>query len=211
MSEQEEVISLDDPSLMEAQVYDPEADRDAYIPAPELDPQGNAIDYMLKLSLGENKFKKKEAYFKNDKNGQPMGILMVDARIVQPGGDFDNSKLRAYYLNTYIDKKTKASGFTNTARLLFESGQAPSLMPKGLGVKAQADFLVPLIAAEPILGGRVQWNAYCGNCEEEKKQLIGERNWPEKDGGGHKSLVECPDCGTELVPGVGVKRFMEKK
>lgn len=205
MSQDEEVISLDDPSLMEAQQYDPEADRDAYIPAPELDPQGNAIDYMLKLSLGENKFKKREAYFKKDKSGNPMGILMIDVRIVQPGGAFDNFKLKSDYLNTYIDKRSNASGFTNMARLL------GSPMAKGLSVKGQADFLVPLIAAEPILGGKVQWNAYCGNCGEEKKQLFGERNWPEKEGGGHKSLVECPDCGTELVPGVGVKRFLEKK
>ena len=89
----EEIISLDDASLQEAQQYDPEADRDAFVPPPELDEQGNAIDYLLKLSLGENKFGKHAAYFKRDKNGNPMGILMVDIRVVQPNARLTSSNL----------------------------------------------------------------------------------------------------------------------
>ena len=206
----EEIISLDDPSLAEAQQYDPEADRDAFVPPPELDAQGNAIDYLLKLSLGENKFGKHAAYFKRDKNGNPMGILMVDIRVVQPNGPFDKFKLNSDYLNTYIDKRTNASGFTNMARLL------GSPMPKGLGVQQQAEHLEPLIAAEPILPGRLLWDApWCGNCEEEQASLKGERNYPEKkdDSGsviGHLAKAECPSCGQDLIPKIVVKKWLEK-
>lgn len=204
MNNDDDIIQLDDPSLQEAQQYDPEADRDAFIPPPELDPQGNVIDYLFKLSLGENKFGKREAYFKKAADGKPMGILMVDVRIVQPGGLFDNFKLNPEYLNTYLIKGT--NGFVNMARLL------GSPMSKGLGVQQQAQHLEPLIAAEPILGGRLQWSAYCGNCEVEPKNLKGERGWPEKsDGIGHKPLAECGECGQELTPKVSVRRFSESK
>lgn len=197
----EEIISLDDPRLQETQQYDPTADANQFIPPPELDENGNIIDYLLKLSLGENKFKKKETYFKKDKQDRAMGILMIDISIIDPGGKFDKARLAPEYLNTYVNLRTNASSFTDMARLL------GSPMPKGLTLPEQAQHLESLIASEPIIGGRVQWTAYCGGCEEDKKSLVGEKKWPEKEGG-HVPLIECPDCGTELTPKVGVKRFI---
>lgn len=205
--EKEKIIDLDDPSLQEAQQYDPEADRDLFIPPPEMDSDGNVIDYVLKLSLGENKFKTHRTYFKEGKQG-PMGVLMVDLTIADPGSPFEGFKLSPKYLNTYIDRRSNASDFTNIARLLGNP------MPKGLGVKAQAEHVEPLIGAEPLLGGRIEWAApFCRNCEEEKPVLRGERKWPEKkdDEGrviGHIPLEQCPDCGGDLVPKIELKRFI---
>ena len=207
--EKDEILDLDDPRLQESQTYDPEADANQFIPPPELDESGNAIDYLLKLSLGENKFKKKSAYFKNDKNGDVMGILMVDISIVAPGSPFDKAKVNSEYFNTYVNKRTKASSVTDIIRLLSEYGHCEKL-PLGLGVKAQMEFLEPIIASEPTLPGRLQWGAYCQNCEEEKTSLQGERKWPEKEGGGHKPEKDCDDCGTTLTPKVSVKRFISK-
>lgn len=218
-NEKEKIIDLDDPSLQEAQQYDPEADRDLYVPPPELDQDGNAIDYLLKLSLGENKFKTHKTYFKKDKQDRPMGILMIDLTIQDPGQPFDGFKLSPKYLNTYVDRRSGASDFTNIARLLGNP------MPKGLGVKAQAEHVEPLIGSEPLIGGRIEWGSpFCRNCEEEKDSLRGERKWPEKyatdDNGevlepkvviGHIPLKPCPDCGSDLVPKVELKRFIATK
>lgn len=205
-SKKEEIIELDDPRLQENQHYDPEADANQFIPPPELDENGNVIDYLLKLSLGENKFKKREAYFKLDKNEKPMGILMVDISIVAPGSPFDKARLKPEYFNTYVNPRTNASSFTDLARILAAAGHSEK-MPSNLSVKDQASFLEPIIASEPTLTGRIQWGAYCPNCEEDKKKLLGERSWPEKEGG-HIPQAECPDCGTDLTPNVNLKRFI---
>src|SRR3977135_1184158 len=206
-NKKEEIIDLDDPRLQESQHYDPEADANQFIPPPELDEQGNVIDYLLKLSLGENKFKKREAYFKLDKNEKPMGILMVDISTVSPGSPFDKAKLNPEYFNTFVNPRTNASSFTDLARLLYKGGFCEKI-PSNLSVKDQASFIEPVVASEPTLTGRVQWTAYCPNCEEDKKSLQGERKWPEKEGGGHLPMVECPDCGTDLTPKVSLKRFI---
>jgi len=205
MSDEDGILDLDDPSLSEPQTYDPEADTDAYIPPPELDPEGNAIDYMLKLSLGENKHGTRQTYFKKDKNGKPFGILMIDLTIVQPGGLFDNMKLRAIYPMTMIDR-SGGSRLGNICRLL------GSPMPPGLNPKEMGGFAEGLIAAEPILPARLQWKCYCGNCEKEIGKLLGESKWPEKvnsDGEkvGHLGEARCPDCQGEVRAGVEVKRF----
>ncbi len=201
--EKDKILDLDDPSLKEAQQYDPEADYNAYVVVPELDDAGNVIEYQLRLELGENRFKEKRMYFKRDKNGDPFGILRVDMSIVQPGGQFDKSRLKAEYMNTIMRQrgKEKTSAIINLCRLL------KSPMPKGLSLAEQGTYTEKLLAGAPILSGTVQWTAYCGNCEEDVKELTGERNWPEAEGGGHIAKAECPTCNTDLVPGVKVKRF----
>lgn len=205
---EETLLDLDDPSLQEAQNYDPQADADAFVPPPERDENGNVITYTVKLRLGENKFKKKEAYFKNDKQGRPMGILMVDSEIADSTSIFDGARLGSEWFNTFVNKRTSASSYTNIARLL------GSPLPPGLGVKAQSELLENLIASEPLIGARIQWSGYCRGCEEEKTFLEGEKKWPEKvdsDGNtvGHIPLIECKDCGTDVTPKIKVKNFVK--
>lgn len=206
----EKIIDLDDPSLQEAQNYDPEADADQFIPPPELDSDGNAITYAVRLSLGKNKFEETKAYYKEDKKGRPMAILMVDVEIVDdsPEHIFDKARLSSEYFNTYVNPRTKASSYTNIARLL------GSPFATGLSVKEQSEILEPLIASEPVIGARIQWGAYCKGCEEEKMKFEGERKWPVKVDGngntiGHIPLAECDDCATEMTPKISVKRFVK--
>lgn len=206
MSDEDGILDLDDPSLSEAQTYDPEADTDAYIPPPELDLEGNAIDYQLKLSLGENKLGTRQTYFKKSKAGKPFGILMVDLAIVQPGGAFDNARINSEWLMTLVQQRTGGSTLGNVCRLL------GSPMPLNLNPKEMGEFGEGLIASEPILPARIQWIARCRSCEKDIGKLTGERNWPEKVNAegqvvGHLAESTCPDCGSEVRANVEVKRF----
>jgi len=209
--DKDKILDLDDPSLKEPQEYDPEADTEAFIPAPELDENGNAKDYLLKLSLGENKLGTKKMYFKKDKNGNPFGVLMVDLSIVDPGGAFDKFKLgglNGRYPNTIVQSRSGGSPITNLCRLLKEA------MPPKLSLEKQAAHVESLIAAEPTLMGNIQWKAYCTNCQEEVSKLTGERNWPEKknEAGqviGHIPKAECPTCKADVTPGVELKKFID--
>lgn len=202
----EEISDLDDPRLQEPQNYDPNADSQQFIPPPEIDENGNAIDYQIKLSLGENKKGNKRMYFKTDKNGRPFGILMVEARIVDPTGMFDNFKLASVYPTT-MTNRTSASEVSNLARV------CGSPLPAGLTLKEIAEAIEPLLAAEPVVLARIQWTAYCRACDQEKGKLAGERNWPVKldDQGNqicHTALKDCPDCGADLTPNIKIKRYI---
>lgn len=210
----DDLIDLDDPRLKESQNYDPEADYSAFIPPPEIDSEGNAIEYFFKLGIGEKKIEGKDPikgmYFKSTEKSGTYGVFPLTLELVQPGGDFDRFKLGMEYPHTIIDKRKGTSQIVDLMRLLGEP------MPKGLDLAQIKQYVEGVIAANPILPGRIVWGApYCTNCQKEYDSLAGERKWPEKKDEqgkvvGHVAKVECPECNTDLTPKVKVKRYFPK-
>jgi hypothetical protein len=206
MSETKEVktISLDNPEFSNPQTYDPEQDIDERIPPPELDNQGNVLDYLFKLSTGPNKQGEKNWYPATTKKGNGYIALNVKVQIVDPGQPHDKAFVNMMPLNTILYNNT--SSMVNMARLL------GSLMPQGLSPIQQGEYVKRLIDAEPVLPGRLQWSAYCTNCDTEIGALAGERRWPEKkdENGnviGHEYNSECPDCKTEVHVNPKIDKF----
>lgn len=203
------ILDPDDPSLQEAQNYDPEADYNAYVPPPTIDANGDPIVYQLKLKIGANKpYGTKDAYYKRSPKAGTFGVLRVDIEIVQPGSPFDkyrlySDRMGSMYPTTIIDKVKKTSPVLNLCRILGSS------VPKGQSIQQQCKHLVDLLSAEPLQMGTLQWSAWCGSCEETISDLRGEHNWPTDSNGGHKAKTTCPACHSDLTARAEFKEFLE--
>jgi hypothetical protein len=200
-----QTISLDDEEFSNPVEYDPSQDQDIRIPPPELDSNGNAIDYLFKLSVADNKNGQKQPTPRQTQRGTKYLMLNVNCQIVQPGGQFDKAFVQLMPPSTMTFNGTTSAA--NLARILGE------LMPKNLSHKDQMEFLMGLLASEPTLGGRVQWTGYCRACEKDIPALQGEKNWPEKkdEAGnviGHEPVAICPDCHGEVTANVKVDKLI---
>jgi len=206
-SKSEVILDLDDPSLREPQQFDPEADGDAYIPPPEIDSEGRAITYRVKLSLGENSeeiakvYGKYGMYFKRSEKSGQFGVLRIEAEIVDPSGIFDKFKLNSDWLTTIVNQRTGTSPVANLMRLLGEP------FKRGATLEQQREEVAKVLGGNPQVDARIVWTGRCGNCEEDVKSLTGERNWPEKENGGHEATSICPDCKGDVIARVKVKKF----
>jgi hypothetical protein len=201
-------ISLDDPEFQNPQIYDPEQDISERIPPPELDTNGNALDYLFKLSIRVNKDGEKTYYPAITKKGNKYVALNIAVQIVDPDQPHDKAFVNMMPLNTILYNNT--SSMVDMARLL----GVP--MPQGLNPVQQAEFVKDLIATEPTIPGRIQWSAYCTNCDTEIPALAGERRWPEKkdEAGnviGHEHVTDCPDCKTEVHANPKIDKFFRVK
>lgn len=211
-STSELILDLDDPRLREKQEFDPDADGDAYIPPPELDSNGQAITYRVKLSLGENTdeqvkkvFGERGMYFKSSEKSGQFGVLRIESEIVDPGGVFDKFKLNSEWLTTLVNQRTGTSPVANLMRIL------GSPLKRGSSLQEQRKHVAKVLAGNPQCDARIQWQARCGTCEEDIKSLSGERNWPEKkdeEGNviGHEAQDQCPDCKGDVIARVATRK-----
>jgi hypothetical protein len=209
MNQDEEVVTidLDDPEFQSPSTYDPEQDIDLRIPPPELDLQGNAIDYVLKLSVGENPNKEKKPYAAMSKGkGTKYLALVVKAQVVAPGQIYDKAFVQyPFGMVTTID-------FNGTNSMVDLARKLGSKMPVGLSKLDQAAFVHSLLQSEPTIPGRILWTAYCNSCKNDIAQLNGEARWPEKkdESGevvGHLPVAECPECSQEVTANPKIKKL----
>lgn len=208
--ENHEQIDLDDPSLRESGTYDPDQNIDERIPPPEIDTQGNAIEYMIKLSVGENPKGEKSFYaMRTKESNKPYVALKIKAQIVDPGQPWDNAFVQYPFGGVSTIQVNNTTSMADLCRRL------GSKMPTGLSHIEQAEFMMQQLANDPILPGRIQWTGYCTGCKENKPKLSGERNWPEKLDGenviGHISVLECEDCDTDIVASPKIKKLFEAR
>lgn len=211
-STSELILDLDDPRLREAQEFDPEADGDAYVPPPEIDSNGQAITYRVKLSLGENSdeqvkkvFGERGMYFKHSEKSGQFGVLRVESEIVDPGRLFDKFKLNSEWLTTIVNQRTGTSPVANLMRVLGEP------FKRGATLQDQREHVAKVLTGNPQCDARIVWQARCANCEEDINSLKGESNWPERKDEkgeviGHESVSQCPDCKGDVIARVAVKK-----
>ena len=202
-------IDLDDPEFQETTDYDPTQDINARTVPPELDLDGNVIDYDIKLSIGDNKAGKKEPYAMITKKGTKYVALQVKAQIQAPGELVHNSFVNFPFGSVSTMPFNGTNSMADLCRILGKH------MPPKLSQMDQAAYVVSLLSDSPVVKGRIYWDAYCSNCSETVGQLVGERNWPEKknsDGKvvGHISSIDCPKCKQEINASAKVKKFLVK-
>ncbi len=204
--EQVKTIDLDDPEFSNPQDYDPEQDLEIRLAPPELDSNGNPIDYMIKLSIGENKEKKKAPYARQNDKGVKSLALNVKAQIQADGTPYHNAFVQFPFGGVSTQMYNNTNSVVNLSRLLGQKA------PKNLSPLDQTARLVSILENEPILPGNITWAGYCSNCQKEQVELMGEGRWPEKknEAGeveGHLNVTTCPECAGELTAGVKIKRL----
>lgn len=203
-------INLDDPDFQEQQIYDPEQDIDQRQPPPEIDLQGNVVDYLFRLTIGDNKQGEKKPFARQTKKGTKYLALIVKAQVVAEGQPFDKAFVQFPFSSVSTMIFNGTNSMANLARVLGNP------MPANLSQLDQAAYIVSLLETEPLVPGQLEWRTYCSNCETDIHSLEGERNWPEKkdeDGNvvGHKSVAKCPTCNNELSASVQIKKLHNVK
>jgi hypothetical protein len=203
-------VDLDDPALQEATEYDPTQDINVRVVPPELDSSGNVVDYLIKLSIGENANKKKEPFAKMTKGNKKYVGLVVKAQIVASGSPWDKAFVNYPFNGVTTISFNGTNSMADLARVLGKQ------MPPKLSQLDQAAYVVSLLESEPTVVGRIQWRTYCSNDEKEIPELVGEANWPEKKDDddkiiGHLSVTKCPSCKDELQASAQIKRLFPTK
>jgi hypothetical protein len=204
------VIDLDDPDFQQPGEYDPNQDMGARIAPPELDEDGNVIEHLIKLSIGE-KDGKKQPYGTESKKGNKYIALLVKAQVVAPGLPYDGSFVQFPFGMVTTTTFNGTNSMADLARLLGEP-----MKPK-LPLYEVAANITSLLEGEPMLPGRLIWSGYCRKCEKDIPELTGEKRWPEKKDPetgevlGHLSLTDCPHCASEVEARVSIKRLLPAK
>lgn len=209
MSTEQVTYDLDSPEFSSPEIYDPTQDIDARVPPPELDEQGNVIDYIFKLSIGENKQGEKKPFAKVSANNKPYLALSVKAQAVAEGKTWDKAFVQFPFMG--VNTLVGANGTNSMVDLANKLGHT---MPSKLSMAEQAAYVMSLLQSEPTIGGRLQWRGYCSGCGKDIKALTGEKNWPEKfdaDGNkmGHVSTVECNECGSDIQASTQIKKLVK--
>lgn len=211
MSENEKMtVELDDPEFSNPIQYDPTQDAGARVTPPELDKQGNVIDYLLKFSVGENPQGVKKPYATVSGKGNKYIGLKVGVQVVAPGSPVDKSFVNYPYGGVTTSIFNGTTGMADLCRALGNT------MPANLGAADMAAFTEAFLNSEPTGLGRIGWSGYCSIDKKEIPQLNGEKNWPEKkdEAGnvvGHESVAECPECGGDVEARVTLRRILPKK
>jgi len=204
---EETMIDLDDPEFQQPSEIDPNQDIDVRVIPPEIDANGNAIDYILKLSIGENKQGQKKPYAKVTSKGNKYLALNVKTQVVAEGQPFDNAFVQFPFGNVSTMPFSGTSSAANLARVL------GSPMPAKASPLDQIACISALLEAEPKVPARLLWTGYCTSCEKEVPKLQGQKNWPPKvdESGeqvGNLQVAECPECGSDVNARANVKKIL---
>lgn len=166
-------VDLNDPALL-SEPLDYNTDVDAYAAPPPLPdgrwrvkikamdvkgPDGQPAPYGVKTN-GNPKFN----------NGKPYAYCALEAKVVQPGGQFDNVSLKDYFISTAVQR----NGGIQMVRILQVLGVK---LPTTGGARALVDLFLKELAKEPELEVETQWEG--GPSQDDQKKLS-EHNPPVK-------------------------------
>lgn len=187
--EKAKAIDINDLSLTdEALEIDPTADPFQLPPPP---PDGT---YRLKLSVAESGWTENR-----DKRGKVFRTVNIEARVVDEGGLHDN----AVFFDNCTSIVFEGSRTSRMAGVLAALGHpvAPRTM-----LNEMARALDGLLKGEPQCLGDTQWEAYCRDCQKTILRSM-KRFPPTANGQGHKHVVECSRCGSEVAAQGKITRF----
>lgn len=184
-------VDINDLQLADEQV-DIDGDADAFAGPPP----PNDGDHRVKLSVG-----KRAVSGGKDKKGRPFYMVDTNAKIL--AGDFENRILFDNVSTMVMD----SSGTSRMAGVLKALGE-----PVGgrTSIVELSRAYVNKLTGEPEVLVQSQWTAYCADCKSDfdssggkrgKKNgivLRGQKRFPQDANGGHRHVVECPNCGSVL-------------
>lgn len=218
--EDKDELDLNDPRWDETYEGDPEADYNAFVVIPD------GI-HQARIEYQEDKNSYGKEYQNRDGDDKMMLIAPLQVVIQEDGKPYTGQKMRDW-VNSLISFRNKTSVISHICNL---AGRAHA---PGIGNKALKTWFDNVIAAEPLVKVRTEWEGNCEKCRKayleenpegmgakalKKKSnevahiaaLDGMRNWPEDGKGGFKSETKCPVCHEDIQARPVVKKYLALK
>lgn len=223
--EDKDELDLNDPRWDETYEGDPEGDYNAFMVIPD------GVHQAVVMSQVDNTGDTVESYGKpyTDRDGNDRTMLIAPLQVVikEDGKPYTGQRIKDW-ATSLISFRSGTSTIGDICRL------AGSPHAKGISTKALKKHFDDLIASEPPLRVKTEWQGSCEKCRKsyveknpddlgakvlkkasndfaEKKSLRGMNRWPEDEKGGYKAEVACPDCGEDIQARPVVKKYLALK
>lgn len=214
----EDVLDLSDPRYDTVYEGDPEADQNAFVVVPD-------GVHVASISYQEDKSSyAKEYHDARADEDKVMLIAPLQISIQAEGEKYNGGRLKDW-ATSLISFRSGTSTIGDICRL------AKQPHAKGLTTKALKQHFDDLIAGEPLLKVKTQWEGSCETCRKKyvddnpddlsfaalkkasnkfanKAALAGMRNWPSDGREGFLSEIQCPDCGEAIQARPIVKKYL---
>jgi hypothetical protein len=176
-----QAIDINDPSLVTEEL-NVDTEKDQFASMPVID------DGTYRAKLIQRKPSESESFWirsTTKKAGKPYLATGIEARIVDPGGKFDDWPLFDNFVSTLVMEMTG----TNKIVGILKAGGVT--LPVRITDVELARALDAFLQSEPTLGIVTQVEGYCDGCE--KTKLKGQRKV------NPKGSTACPTCGNPLA------------
>jgi hypothetical protein len=193
-----EEIDLSDLSLQGEEI-EVNGDADAFSappPPPERDSSGKVIQYRVHLRHREGKATYKQG---KTKTGNAYIATSLEAKIVDPGGDFDGITLYDGFVSTLNNRQ----GTNRMAGILRALGVP---VPGRLTSVELARLFQETLNGEPECTVEIEWSAY--SEEENATVLKGMKRWPKDAAGNHKGEATYEKTGETVRARADIAKYL---